>query len=164
MNKNYVLGFVLLAGIGSGAQAADQFFFAIDGGVYFYPGFGGNIGWMHYWKNEKIGFIGDISYYNNGFTGEGDGWKENIKIAHNIGIAAGVVFNNMDMKGIIRTSEYIKLKGLLSIWDKPSFFPKLDTGFNLNVFFTNKNAFSAGVGVEIPIFYPYLSLGMTFTL
>jgi hypothetical protein len=133
---------------------------------YFYPGFGGKAGWIHYWKNEKVGFICDVSYYNNGFVGEIEGnWKEEIKKAHNFGLAAGIVFNNMGMNGVFRTGEYIKLKGVYTLWDKPAFLPYLDAGFKINIFFTDTTAVSAGIGVEmLSIPFPYLALGMTFTL
>ena len=124
------------------APAADQIFFELNAGVYFYPGFGGKAGWMHYWANEKIGFICDVSYYNNGFVGEIEGnWREETKKAHNAGLAAGIVLNNMGMSGVFRTSEYLKLKGVYSAWDKPSFLPYLDAGFKLNVFLPIKPLF-----------------------
>ncbi|MDR2491676.1 MAG: hypothetical protein LBD20_09785, partial [Spirochaetaceae bacterium] len=156
---------VIFIGLHTGIHAADQIYFDVNYGVYFYPGVGGKIGWMHYWNNEKVGFICDVHYYNNGFTDEGD-WRESVKIAHNFGLAAGVVFNNMGMNGVLRTAEYIKLKGVYSVWDKPEILPFIDAGFKLNVFFTEKIALSLGVGSEILLILPYgyLSLGMTFTL
>jgi hypothetical protein len=165
-NRRFFCLAILAAGIVSAAPAADQIFFELNAGLYFYPGFGGKLGWMHYWKNEKIGFIWDVSYYNNGFVDEVEGdWQEEIKKAHNAGLAAGVVFNNMGMHGLFRTSEYIKLKGVYTTWDKPAFHLYGDAGFKLNVFFTDTAAFSTGIGVEmLMIPYPYLSLGMTFTL
>jgi len=158
----------MLVGVVSFLPAAtDQFFFELNGGVWFYPGFGAKVGWMHFWNNEKIGFIADVSYYNNGFVhkDEGHDWREEIKIAHNFGIAAGVVFNNMGFNGALRTSQHIKLKGVYSIWDRPSLSGLgLDVGFKLNWFFTEKTALSTGIGLDIvPLPYPYISLGMTFT-
>jgi len=137
--------------------------------VWFYPGFGGKIGWEHYWENEKIGLIADLSYYNNCFVDEMEGdWREQIKYSHNLGLSAGVIFNNMGMNGVLRTSEYIKLKG---VWhtNSTSFpvSPVLDLGFKLDVFFAEKTAVSAGVGLDLTWFvYPfwYASLGMKFTL
>jgi len=168
MNRKVILFLFLFVGIVSFLSATDQIFFELNGGVYFYPGFGGKVGWIHHWSNEKIGLISDVSYYNNGFVDEIEGdWRNEIKKAHNFGLAAGVVFNNMGMQGMFRTSEYIKLKGVLSHWDKPSFIPGSDIGFKLNIFFIEKTAFSAGIGFENALFYlpyPYFSLGMTFTL
>ena len=41
--------FALLCGvvIGAAAFGTEQFFFELNGGIYFYPGLGGKIGWMH---------------------------------------------------------------------------------------------------------------------
>jgi hypothetical protein len=166
LNKKIVYLAILIIGTASAAFAADQIFFELNAGIYFYPGAGGKIGWIHYWKNEKIGFTCDVSYYNNGFVDEIEGnWKEEIKKAHNWGLAAGILFNNMGMNGVFRTSEYIKLKGMYAIWDKPGFLPYLDVGFKLNIFFSDRTALAAGIGLEmLMIPYPYLSLGMTFTL
>jgi hypothetical protein len=165
MNKKINLFVILLVGSISFLSAMDQIFFELNGGVWFYPGVGGKVGWIHHWDNDKIGFICDISYYNNGFVDKHEGnWREEIKIAHNLGLAVGIVFNNMGFNGLFRTSQYIKIKGLLSFWDNPSFAPGLDIGLKLNIFFIEKIALSAGIGFEIPILYPYFSLGMTFTL
>ena len=169
MNKKFTFFVFFIAGIASFASAADQVFFELNYGVWFYPGFGGKIGWEHYWDNEKIGLIADVSYYNNGFVDELEGdWREQIKVAHNFGLAAGVVFNNMGFNGVLRTSEYIKLKGL---WQTYSNFlpvaPVVDLGFKLDVFFAGKTAVSAGIGLEMTwIVYPYwyASVGMKFTL
>jgi hypothetical protein len=154
---------LLIMGTAS-AVPADQIFFELNAGLYFYPGLGGKTGWIHYWTNEKIGFICDVSYYNNGFVNETEGnRKAAIEKAHNVGLAAGVVFNNTGMHGVLCTSEYIKLKGVYSIWDKPALLPYLDAGFKINMFFTDTTAFAAGTGLEmLMIPYPYLSLGMTF--
>jgi len=122
---------------------------------------------MHYWNNEKIGLIADLSYFNNGFVDEEADWREEIKTAHNIGIASGVVFNNMGMNGVIRTMEYIKLKGILHLWNGPKFYPWLDLGFKLNVFFTDKTALSTGIGSDVTLLaFPhlYFSLGMIFAI
>jgi hypothetical protein len=168
MKKKLICLAVLFIAVASVVSAADQLFFELTGGTSFYPAIGGKIGWMHYWNNEKIGLITDVSYFNNGFVHEPEGdWREWTKKAHNIGIAAGMVFNNMGMNGLIRTMEYIKLKVLLRSWDGITFYPCLDAGFKLNVFFTDKTAFSTGVGTDLPLMaFPhfYLSLGMVFTL
>ena len=167
MNKKITLFVFLIIGNISLLSASDQIFFELNGGIWFYPGVGGKIGWIHHWSNEKIGFIADVSYYNNGFVDEIEGdWREAIKMAHNFGLAAGVVFNNMGFNGLFRTSQYIKLKGVLDLWNNnPSFAPGLDVGFKLNLFFMEKTALSLGVGLDIiPYPYPYISLGMTFTL
>ena len=168
MNKKFTFFVFLIVGIESFVSAADQVFFELNGGVYFYPGLGGKVGWIHHWNNEKIGLIADVSYYNNGFVDKPEAdWREEIKKAHNFGLAAGVVFNNMGFNGLFRTSEYIKLKGVLSLWDKPSFAPVVDLGFKLDVFFAEKTAVSVGTGFEMTwIVYPYwyASLGMKFTL
>jgi opacity protein-like surface antigen len=169
MKKKFICLSVLIIGIASIAPAADQIFFDVNGGVAFYPALGGKIGWMHYWDNEKIGLITDISYYNNGFGVEKEGadWREETKKAHNIGIGAGVVFNNMGMSGVIRTMEYVQLRALLGLRDEVSFSPALDLGFKLNVFFTEKTALTAGLGTDLSLLifpYFYFSLGMTFTL
>ena len=168
MNKKYTLLTFLIVGITSFASAADQVFFELNYGVWFYPGFGGKVGWEHYWKNEKIGLIGDVSYYNNCFVGEEGDWREQIKHTHNFGLAAGVVFNNMGFNGVLRTSEYIKLKGLWETYYKTRpIVPVIDLGFKLDVFFAEKTAISVGTGFEMTeIVYPYwyASLGMKFTL
>ena len=169
--KKIICLIVMLIGIASFASAeTDQIFFELNYGVWFYPGFGGKIGWEHYWNNEKIGFIGDVSYYNNGFVREEGDWREAIKRSHNIGLAAGIVFNNMGFKGVFRTSEYIKLKGLwrnsVGTIQSP-ILPVIDLGFKLDIFFIEKAAFSAGLGFDMTWFiYPYwyASLGMKFTL
>jgi hypothetical protein len=165
-NKKFILLAFLFIGAVSFLPAADQIFFELNGGIWFYPGIGGKVGWIHHWNNEKIGLIADVSYYNNGFTDEGEGWMENIREAHNVGLAAGVVFNNMGFSGLLRTSEYIKLKGVLSLGDRPSFAPGLDIGFKLNLFLHEKTALSVGIGLDMVYFapFPYFSLGMTFTL
>ena len=146
MNKKYTLFAFLIVGNLSLLSAADQIFFDLNGGVWFYPGFGGRVGWIHHWNNEKVGLIADIGYYNNGFTDDGGSVAENIGIAHNFVFAAGVVFNNMGFKGLLRTSEYIKLKGGLSLWDSPSPILGLDIGFKLNVFFLEKPPFRLELG------------------
>jgi len=168
MKKKLIFLAIMIIGIVSVVSAADQIFFDLTYGVNFYPAIGGKIGWMHYWNNEKIGLITDLSYYNNGFVEEPEGdWREETKKAHNIGIAAGVVFNNMGMNGVIRTMEYIKLKGILHLWNEPKFYPWLDLGFKLNVFFTDKIALSTGLGADLTFLaFPhfYVSLGTIFTL
>lgn len=173
MKKKLVCFFIIFTGAAAAVSAADQIYFELNYGMYFYPGVGGKIGWMHYWNNETIGFICDVGYYNNGFVDEGD-WHEYIKIAHNFGLAAGVVFNNMGMQGVVRTAEYIKLRGVYSVWNTPELRPYIDIGFKLNVFFTEKTALSLGIGAELVMDivgetfgvlpFPGLSLGMTFTL
>jgi hypothetical protein len=167
MNKKYTLLAFLIVGIASFASAADRVFFELNYGVWFYPGFGGKIGWEHYWENEKVGFIGDVSYYNNCFSDEKD-WRETIKRTHNLGLTAGVVFNNMGFNGVLRTSEYIKLKAL---WQTYAVLlpiaPVIDLGFKLDVFFAEETAISVGTGLEMTwLVYPYwyASLGMKFTL
>jgi hypothetical protein len=176
MKKKLVCFVVLIIGIVSVVPAEDQFFFNVNIGVAFYPAIGAKVGWMHYWDNEKIGLVADVSYYNNGLkekdikadTNEDRGdWTDEFRKAHNLGIAAGVVFNNMGMSGVIRTAEYVKLKGLLKLYDGPVFYPCLDFEFKFNVFFTDRTAFSAGLGIEFPLIqfpYYYFSLGMVFTL
>ena len=168
MRQKPILFAILIIGVASAASAGDQLFFDLTYGVNFYPAVGGKIGWMHFWDNEKIGLITDVSYYNNGFVEEPEGdWREETKKAHNIGIAAGVVLNNMGMNGVIRTMEYIKLKGILHLLNEPKFYPWLDLGVKLNVFFTNTIALSAGVDADLTwLQFPYLyfSLGMVFTL
>ena len=168
--KKVICFLVMLIGIASFASAADQVFFELNGGDWSYPGIFAKVGWMHFWNNEKIGFIGDVSYYNKSFIVK----HENDEIVrtitdrtHNIGLAAGIVFNNMGFKGVLRTSEYIKLKGL---WQTSTallpIVPVLDLGFKLDVFFVEKTAFSAGLGLEISAGLPslYALLGMKFTL
>ena len=167
--KKIICLIVMLIGIASFASAeTDQIFFELNYGVWFYPGFGGKIGWEHYWNNEKIGFIGDVSYYNNGFVREEGDWREQIKKAHNFGLAAGVVFNNMGFNGVLRTSEYIKLKGLWETYYKTRpIVPVIDLGFKLDVFFAEETTISVGTGLEMTwLVYPYwyASLGMKFTL
>ena len=169
MKKRVAFFVFFIIGITSFASAGDNVFFELNYGVWFYPGFGGKVGWEHYWNNEKIGLIADVSYYNNGFVDEIEGdWREQIKVAHNFGLAAGVVFNNMGFNGVLRTSEYIKLKGL---WQTNSYLlpivPVIDLGFKLDVFFAEKTAVSIGTGLEMTwIIHPYwyASLGMKFTL
>jgi hypothetical protein len=168
MYKKYLCAALLAGAIAAPLSAADQFFFELNRGVFFYSALGGKIGWMHYGKNEKIGFICDINYFNNGFVDEFEGdWREAVKIAHNIGAAAGIVFNNMGMDGVIRTSEYIKLKGVYSFWDNPTIYPFLDLDFKLSVFFADQAGITAGIGIEpliIPyMFYFHISLGMILT-
>ena len=167
MGKKIICFTVMLIGIVPFVSAAtDQFFFELDGGVWFYPGIGAKVGWMRFWNNERIGFVGDVSYYNNGFVDELEGdWREEIKKAHNFGLAAGIVFNNMGFNGVLRTSQHIKIKGFLSVWGKPSLAPGLDVGVKLNLFLIEKTALSAGIGLDMVYFmpYPYISLGMTFT-
>jgi len=172
MKKMIVLA-ILMLGIASFLSAADQIFFDTTAGTQFYPTLGGRIGWMHYWNSEKIGLVSDLSYH--GYTPEPcvhDGNYE-ATMAHSIGIASGVIFNNMGMNGVVRTMQYIKLKGIMHVWneiDNPepvAFGAWLDLGFALNVFFNNKTAISAGFGGEMNILeFPhlYLSLGMKFTL
>jgi hypothetical protein len=168
MKKKIIFLAILFFGILFAVSAEDQIFFDLTYGVNFYPAIGGKIGWMHYWNNEKIGLVTDISYYNNGFVEEPEGdWREESKKAHNIGIAAGVVFNNMGMNSVIRTMEYIKLKGILHLWNETKFYPWLDLGFKLNVFFTNTTALSVGIGADLTwLAFPhiYASLGAVFTL
>jgi len=168
MKKKLIFLAVLVIGVVTVASATDQIFFDLTYGVNFYPAIGGKIGWMALLEsNEKIGLITDLSYFNNGFVDEEGDWREEIKKAHNIGIAAGVVFNNMGMNGVIRTMEYIKLKGILHLWNEPKFYPWLDLGFKLNVFFTNKIALSTGLGADVTFLaFPhiYVSLGTIFTL
>ena len=95
--KKIICFFIMLVGTVSLVPAAtNQFFFELNGGIWFYAGVGAKFGWMRFWNNEKIGFIGDVSYYNNGFVDKHEGdWREAIRIAHNFGLAAGIVFNNM---------------------------------------------------------------------
>jgi len=159
---------IMFFGFLSVISAADQIYFDLTGGINFYPVIGGKIGWIHYWNNEKIGLITEISYFNNGFVHEPEGnWIEETKEAHNIGIGAGILFNNMGMNGIIRTMEYIKIKGILHLWGDPVFYPWLDLGFKLNVFFKDTTSISAGVGIELTwLSFPhiYFTLGMLFTL
>ena len=169
MKKTYLFIAVFAAVCAADISAGDQIFFEVNGGVFFYPALGGKIGWMHYGENEKIGFICDINYFNNGFVDEFEGdWKEEVKQAHNFGAAAGVVFNNMGMSGVIRTSQYIKLKGVYSIWGRPTFYPFLDLGCKLGISFAENAGFAAGIGIEpliIPyLFYFHISAGMLFTL
>ena len=168
MKKKLFLLALMLPGFGTTLYAADQIYFEATAGVYFYPGFGGKLGWMHYWNNEKRGLIIDVSYFNNGFVDEIEGdWREVVKIAHNFGLAAGIVFNNMGMDGVFRTSEYIKLKLVYDVWGRPKFIPYINAGVKGNFFFTERAAVGAGLGIELAGFqlpYPYISLGMTFTL
>jgi hypothetical protein len=169
MRKKCLCAAVFAFAVAVHIPADDQIFFELNSGVYFYSALGAKIGWMHYWENEKVGFICDINYFNNGFVDEFEGdWQEAVQIAHNIGLAAGVVFNNMGMSGVIRTSEHIKLKGVYSIWERPTFYPFLDLGFNLGLFFSDNAGITAGVGIE-PLIIPYLvyfhfSVGMVFTV
>jgi hypothetical protein len=174
MKKKYLIFIFLVFGVTSILTATEQIFLDITGGTSFYGTIGGKIGWMHYWNNEKIGLITDLSYHcytPRPYVSEGESYDE--AIFHNIGIASGVVFNNMGMNGIVRTIEYIKLKGILHIWNEKdnhepiSFFPWLDLGFNLNVYFNSKIAISAGIGAEVTWIkfpYLYLSLGMKYTI
>ncbi|MDR2520944.1 MAG: hypothetical protein LBC72_00100 [Spirochaetaceae bacterium] len=167
MKKKLACFGIIFAGLNAGLYATDQIYFELNCGAYFYAGIGGKIGWMRFGNNEKVGFICDASYYNNGFVDEYEGdWHETVKIAHNIGLAAGVIFNNMGMDGVLRTSEHIKLKGLYTIWDRPQLVPCLDIGFKLNAFFTEETALTMGIGYEIYVIipFPYVSLGMIFTL
>ncbi|MDR2509569.1 MAG: hypothetical protein LBC77_02875 [Spirochaetaceae bacterium] len=167
MKKKLVCFCIFIAGLNAGLYAADQIYFELNAGAYFYTGLGAKIGWIHFWNNEKIGFICDAGYYNNGFVEEpGADWREIIKIAHNFGLAAGVVFNNMGLDGVLRTQEYIKLRAVYSIWDRPKLVPCIDLGLKLSVFFSENTAVSLGIGMETVIMLPcpYLSLGMTFTL
>ena len=95
-------------------------------------------------------------------------------IYHNIGLGAGVVFNNMGLNGTFRTMQYIKLKGMLHLWDDegnndPIFSPWVDLGFNLNIYLNNNFALSTGIGTEIDMLWRrfphfYLSLGIKYTL
>jgi len=171
MKKKLLITVLLIFGIVSVAPAADQIYFELNGGIWFYPGIGGRVGWMKYWQNETIGLICDLTYYNNGFVDELEGgWNKETGGIHNVGVAAGVVFNNMGMNGVIRTMEYIKLRvlvanipsvSLLDIW------PVIDAGFKLNVFIEEKIALSAGIGLDLSYIiypFPYFSLGMVFTL
>jgi len=171
--KKIVLLAVLIMGITSFLSATDQIYFDTTAGNQFYAAFGGRIGWMHYWNNEKIGLISDLSYHT--YTPECPPGDVNYEptMAHSIGLGTGVVFNNMGMNGVVRTMQYIKLKGILHVWneiDNPepvAFGAWLDLGFALNVFFTDKTAISVGFGGEVTyIEFPhmYLSLGMKFTL
>ena len=172
--KKMIFLVILIIGIASILPAADQIYFDTTGGNQFYAAFGGRIGWMHFWSNEKIGLISDLSYHT--YTPEAcapDGSYYAATMAHSIGLGTGVVFNNMGMNGVFRTMQYIKLKGIMHVWneiDNPEpvvFGAWLDLGFALNVFITDKTAISAGFGSEVNILeFPhlYLSLGMKFTL
>ena len=156
MNKKLVFLIFLIIGIVSFVSAKDRIFFDFNYGVLVYPGFGGKIGYEHYWNNEKIGFIADVNYHNSG-----DNY---------FGLAAGIVFNNMGFNGVLRTSEYIKLKGVFATRKVNSNYfiaPNVDFGFNLDVFFAEKISFFAGFGYEMRLmFLPHLytSTGMRITL
>jgi len=167
MKKKIICLIVLFIGIVSVMPAqTDQFFFEMNGGVWFYPGVGGKVGWMHFCFSDKIGLIADLSYRVLFHTPPGgEMWN-----SHDLGFAAGIVFNNMGMNGTIRTSQHIKIKSVYSVsvqegrdYPEHSFAPCLDAGFRLSVFFNETTAVFAGVGIESPIIYPVLSLGMTFS-
>lgn len=171
MKKMILCIVVLLIGITAILPAAtDQFSFDLNAGVWFYPGFGTRISWMRFWTNDRIGVIGDIRYYNNGFFGVescgGNEMRENIRRAHNFGFAAGIVFNNMGFSGVIRTSQYIKLGCTFStwnwdLWNRLEVFPVINIGAKISAFFTEKTALSLGLGFDN--IFPYVSLGMIFT-
>ena len=173
MKKKFIVFILLVFGVVSVLPATDQIFFDVTGGVNFYGTVGGRIGWMRYWNNEKIGLITGLSYHGYKpmpYVPEGEVYEGSIY--HNIGLGAGVVFNNMGMNGTLRTMQYIKLKGIVHIWDDEGnndslFTPWLDLGFKLNIFFNNRIALSTGIGAELtwsrfPHFY--LSLGMKYAL
>ena len=181
MKKKIICFIVFFIGIVSVMPAAtNQFFFDLNGGIWFYPGIGGRVGWLRFWNNERIGFIGDVRYrfiFSSapalapppGSVGE----DRQVNNYHTIGLAAGVVFNNMGMSGTFRTSQYLKFGGVFDIPNTAgednrfSFYPIsnpgviINPGVKISMFFTETTALSAGIGLEN--IFPYFSLGMTFS-
>ena len=159
MKKKIVCLIVLFIGIVSIMPAqTDQIFLDLNGVLRFYPGFETNVGWMRCWVNERIGFIGHARYIATFAFNPSDGGIEFIPM-HDIGLMAGAVFNNMGFNRTFRTSQYAKIGGGYYISENTSKFRLLwAVGCNLDAYFTDAIALSAGIGWDTD--FLKFSLGM----